>query len=151
MLSQSRPATSPIRRPEDSGLEPLTCGDALGAPVEFMKQAEAGDPVWTGPSENDGLSIEVIIDRTWKPKESAPESATPTGQWTASIWGSHLRSCDDLLSDLPAVLESLPPAEVIYPPFLCGPLNAIQRIEFLRFHLDRHLSQIQLLKSVVLV
>ena len=110
----------------------------------------AGDPVWTGPSENDGLPIEVIIDRTWEPKESAPESATPTGQWTASIWTSHLRSCDDLLSDLPAVLEGLPLTEVIYPHFLCGPLNAIQRIEFLRFHLDRHLSQIRNLKSVVL-
>lgn len=111
----------------------------------------AGDPVWTGPSENDGLPIEAIIDRTWKPKESAPESATPTGQWTASIWASHLRSCDDLLSDLPAVLEGLTPSEVIYPHFLCGPLNAIQRLEFLRFHLDRHLTQIQHLRSVLLV
>lgn len=111
----------------------------------------AGDPVWTGPSENDGLPIEVIIDRTWKPKESAPDSATPTGQWTASIWASHLRSCDHLLSDLPAVLEGLPLSEVIYPHFLCGPLNALQRLEFLRFHLDRHSSQIRLIKSVVLV
>ncbi len=109
----------------------------------------AGDPVWSGPSENDDLPIEEIVERTWKPKEEAPESATPTGLWTAGIWASHLRSCDSLLSDLPVVLEGLPLEEVIYPHFLCGPLNAIQRLEFLRFHLDRHLGQIQRTRTAV--
>ena len=31
-----------------------------------------GEPVWEGKSEHDGLSIEEIIKRTWKPKEKAP-------------------------------------------------------------------------------
>ncbi len=101
------------------------------------------DPVWTGKSENDGLAIEAIIERTWKPKEDAPNSATPTGAWSVGIWSAHLASCDALLSDLPRVLEGLPLGEVIYPHFLCGPLNAVQRLEFLRYHMDRHATQIE--------
>jgi len=109
----------------------------------------AGDPVWSGNSENDGLPIEAVIDRTWKDKEEAPESATPTGRWDVGVWTSHLRNCDDLLTDLPAVLDGLPLDEVIYPHFLCGPLNALQRLEFLRFHLDRHRSQIRRIKAFI--
>ena len=109
----------------------------------------AGDPVWSGSSENEGLPIEVIIDRTWRTEEEAPDAATPSGQWSAGIWASHLRSCDSLLSDLPVVLEGLPLERVIYPHFLSGPLNAIQRLEFVRFHLDRHLLQIQRAKALV--
>jgi len=37
-----------------------------------------GNPAWTGISENDNMPIEEIIQRTWKPKEKAPESASPT-------------------------------------------------------------------------
>jgi len=32
---------------------------------------------------------------------------------------------------------------IVFPHFLCGPLDARQRLEFLRFHMDRHLAQIQ--------
>jgi len=107
----------------------------------------AGDPVWSGPSKNDGLSIETIIERTWQSRETAPDSATPSGEWSLSVWASHLRNCDDLLRDLPTVLDGLPLADVIYPHFLSGPLNAIQRLEFLRFHLDHHLPQVRRIKA----
>jgi len=107
------------------------------------------DPVWSGTSENEGLTIEKIIERTWKPKEDAPESATPKGNWSLSVWVSHFRNCDDLLSDLPVKLEDLPLTQVIYPHFLCGPLNAIQRLEFIRFHLDRHLIQVKSIKDTL--
>jgi hypothetical protein len=106
-----------------------------------------GDPVFSGQSENNGLSIEAIIERTWKTRETAPESATPTGDWSVGVWASHLRNCDDLLRDLPGVLDGLPLEQVIYPHFLCGPLNAIQRLEFIRFHIDRHMEQIRRVKQ----
>jgi hypothetical protein len=113
------------------------------------RRFRSGDPVWSGTSENAGLPIETVIARTWREREEAPDSATPAGSWDVGIWASHLRNCDDLLSDLPPILIDLPLSEVIYPHFLCGPLNATQRLEFLRFHLDRHLLQIQRTKQAL--
>jgi hypothetical protein len=101
-----------------------------------------GDPVWSGKSKNEGLSIEEIILNTWKPKEKAPESATPTGKWSLGVWLSHFQNCDDLLKNLKVIVKNLPLNEVIYPHFLCGPLDVIQRLEFIRFHIDRHQLQI---------
>jgi hypothetical protein len=109
----------------------------------------AGDPVWSGDSENAGQAIEQVIERTWKPRETAPESATPTGRWSAGIWAAHLSSCDALLSDLPAVLAGLPLERVIYPHFLCGPLDVVQRLEFLRFHLERHAEQVRRIRAAL--
>ncbi|MEZ4809459.1 MAG: DinB family protein [Allomuricauda sp.] len=106
-----------------------------------------GTPVWSGVSENNGLSIEEIIERTWKAKEKAPPSATPQGKWSLGVWSSHFKNCDDLLLNLIPILEDLPLHDVVYPHFLCGPLNAIQRLEFIRFHMDRHFVQISHLKK----
>jgi hypothetical protein len=107
----------------------------------------AGDPVWSGLSSNEGLSIEEVIENTWKPKEKAPESATPLGKWSLGVWASHLGNCDDLLANLATILADLPLERVIFPHFLCGPLNALQRLEFIRFHLDRHHQQVLELKK----
>lgn len=106
-----------------------------------------GEPVWSGTSENSGLSIEEIIGKTWKTKEKAPPSATPQGKWSLAVWTAHFKNVDDLLLNLLPVLKDLPLEEVIYPHFLCGPLDAVQRLEFIRFHIDRHYDQIRNLKS----
>ena len=106
-----------------------------------------GNPVWDTKSENEGLSIEQIIDNTWKAKETAPESATPSGKWSLEIWTAHFINCDDLLTNLEPILKGLPLNKVIYPHFLCGPLNVIQRLEFIRFHIDRHFLQILEMKK----
>ncbi len=111
---------------------------------------KSGNPIWKGDSENVGLSIEEIIERTWKKKETAPASALPSGKWSLGVWISHFKNCDDLLSNLHMLLEDLPLDQVIYPHFLCGPLNAYQRLEFIRFHIDRHYSQIGEIKKKLL-
>jgi len=108
-----------------------------------------GFPVWQGESENTGLSIEKIIEKTWKPRENAPDSAWPGGKWSLGVWLAHFRNCDDLLGNLPEVLQGLPPEKVIYPHFLCGPLNVIQRLEFIRFHIERHSNQVMELKNAL--
>jgi exoribonuclease R len=108
-----------------------------------------GDPVWAGTSSNEGLPIEEVIARTWQEKEKAPESASPTGKYSLGVWAAHLRNCDNLLENLPPILAGLPLHEVVYPHFLCGPLNVIQRLEFIRFHIDRHHAQvIEIIKSL---
>ena len=60
---------------------------------------------------------------------------------------AHLGSCDALLGQLPAQLEGLPLRRVIYPHFLSGPLDALQRLEFIRFHMQHHLPQIERIKA----
>lgn len=112
----------------------------------IWKAAEAhraGRPIWTGPSGNRGLSIEAIVARTWQPRETAPSSARPTGTGSLSLWLAHLSSCDALLAHLPGHLEGLPLDEVIHPHFLSGPLDALQRLDFIRFHMVHHGPQIR--------
>jgi hypothetical protein len=104
-----------------------------------------GKPVWKGESPNRGLIIEKVIEKTWKSKEKAPESATPRTGGPIQYWIAALDTCQPQLQELGMELKSLNLSEIIYPHFLSGPLDARQRLEFLRFHLDRHLKQIEAL------
>jgi len=92
---------------------------------------------------NRGLPIEAIIDRTWKPREIAPPIATPQGGGTLAYWVACFRSCSHVLAALAVELDGKHLDSIVFPHFLCGPLDARQRLEFLRFHMDRHLAQIQ--------
>ena len=104
-------------------------------------------PVWAGVALHHGLSIEQIIERTWKPKENVPESAKPRWGGPIGYWICSLKSCQNLLQALHSALKGLDPEQVIYPHIISGPLNVIQRMEFLRFHLERHQSQIESIKA----
>lgn len=102
-------------------------------------------PVWTGHHTNRGLSIEEIVARTWKSKEIAPPIATPHIGGPLSYWTEYLSLAGHLLDRLAPLLEDLDPETVVFPHFLCGPLDAAQRIDFLRFHILRHRRQIETL------
>ena len=106
-----------------------------------------GKPVFAGEMVNEGLSIEEIVTRTWRPKEIAPETATPHFFGPLSFWISSVQSCQVLLKDLANALEEDELETVIYPHFIMGALNIRQRFEFLRFHLDRHRKQVAALKE----
>ena len=47
---------------------------------------------------------------------------------------------------IPQVLSELDPAQALDLHYLSGPLDAYQRLEFLRFHTDRHYDQVERLK-----
>jgi hypothetical protein len=130
-------------------LEHLVLAEQAG--VIFIWEAaegyKKGQFFWEGTSVNAGLSIEEIIEKTWKPKEKAPESATPWLGGPVQYWIAALEACQPVLEKLGGELETLPLSEIIYPHFLSGPLDAGQRLEFLRFHLERHLKQIEALKQ----
>ena len=102
-----------------------------------------GKPIWQGEHTNRGLSIEEVVARTWKTKEVAPPLVAPRFGGPASYWIENLRSSQQLLERLEPVLEGLPIETVIFPHFLSGPLDAGQRIDFLRFHMMRHRVQIE--------
>ena len=48
-----------------------------------------------------------------------------------------------------AALHGLDPEAIIFPHFLFGPLDAVQRLQFLRWHLDHHLAQIEEIKAAM--
>ncbi len=102
---------------------------------------------WTDPRPNDGMSIEAVVERTWKEKEVAPPIATPHIGGPLGAWVSCLRSLRPVLSDLAKELEALDLESIVYPHYLSGPLDGRQRLEFLRFHMQRHLAQIQQVQS----
>ena len=102
-----------------------------------------GRPVWTGDPVHRGLPIEEVIARTWRAKEQAPPNATPQTDGPLAYWAACLETCQPVLERLSAALDGLDLAAVIFPHFLSGPLDAHQRLEFLRWHLDHHQRQLE--------
>jgi hypothetical protein len=52
-----------------------------------------------------------------------------------------------VLADLAVQLQEVDLESIVFPHYLSGPLDARQRLEFLRFHMERHLSQIENVKA----
>ena len=107
-----------------------------------------GNPIWTGEQQYKAASIEEITARTWKEKEIAPEIAAPHIGGTLSYWIASLRARQGILEELATALKDERLDEIVYPHPISGPLNARQRLEFLRFHLERHRSQVELVKNM---
>jgi hypothetical protein len=103
--------------------------------------------VWEGENTNKGLSIEEIVERTWQRHQPAPEPARP--QWGGPIefWLVCLRNCKNTLAETYRQMEGLDPEKIIYPHPLSGPLDVNQRMEFLRYHMERHIRQIENIKK----
>lgn len=110
------------------------------------QQARAG-VAWADARPNHGKSIEDVVATTWKPKELAPGIATPHIGGPLEAWISSLRSLRSVLADLATELDGLDLEAIVYPHYLSGPLDGRQRLEFLRFHMERHLDQIRRLQS----
>ncbi|MCG8458619.1 MAG: DinB family protein [Holophagales bacterium] len=106
----------------------------------------SGQPVWIGDPVHRGLSIEQVVERTWRTKEQVPEVAAPRWGGSLAYWAACLRSRQAVLEELAKQLEGFDLESVIYPHPISGPLDARQRLEFLRFHLDRHRAQVETLK-----
>lgn len=106
-----------------------------------------GEPEWIGEPVHRGKSIEEIVAGTWEERVEAPEVARPRWGGPAGYWASCLDSCRVPLAALAAELEGLPVDEIIYPHPISGPLDARQRLEFLRFHIERHRHQVQRIKQ----
>jgi hypothetical protein len=103
---------------------------------------DTGRPVWEGEPPHRGKSIEQIISETWKEKEQVPPVAAPGWGGSLPFWIAALRANASLLTELGETLKRYPLEDVHYPHPISGPLDMRQRLEFLRFHLDRHRNQI---------
>ncbi|HEY5824337.1 MAG TPA: DinB family protein [Cyclobacteriaceae bacterium] len=111
-----------------------------------FRALKANQPLWTGEAIHHGLGIEVIIEKTWQPKEQVPEVAKPRWGGPLEYWLLALQNCQPLLESLMQELKGEDLEQIIYPHIISGPLNVVQRMEFLRFHLNRHQRQIENLK-----
>ena len=107
-----------------------------------------GVPLQTGEAVHRGLPIEEVIARTWKPKEKAMVETDPVGEGPLSYWIARYEACQSTLEQIPGVLSGLDPARALDLHYLSGPLDAYQRLEFLRFHTDRHYDQVERLKKI---
>ena len=111
--------------------------------VEALK----GGRGWAEARPNRGKTIEEIVAATWKPKEIAPQAATPHIGGPISFWLSATLSLKPLLAELGGHLRGANLEDVVFPHFLSGPLDARQRLEFLRFHIERHTDQVGRVRS----
>jgi hypothetical protein len=111
-----------------------------------LEETRAGK-TWTGDLPNAGLSIEQVVKRTWKEKEIAPPAATPHFGGPLFAWATAVRSLPPLLAALSVELENEQLERIVYPHFLSGPLDARQRLEFVRFHIERHHLQVRRITS----
>ncbi|NRB46637.1 MAG: DinB family protein [Saprospiraceae bacterium] len=106
-----------------------------------------GAPIWAGTPTHVGRTIEEVVDLTWQTREKVPEVAKPRWGGALDFWIAALKACAPILAALKVALAEYDPAEIIYPHPISGPLNVVQRIEFLRFHLDRHRAQVERIKA----
>jgi hypothetical protein len=135
-------------------VEHITLAEQVG--INGMWRAleglRAGRPVWTGDPIHRGRPIEEVIASTWKERELVPEIAAPRWGGPLAFWTAALRSCQPLLEALGEDLEraqsqGIRLSDIVYPHPISGPLDARQRLEFLRFHLDRHAAQVTRIKQ----
>lgn len=111
-----------------------------------LDRVRRGKP-WRGEHIHRGRSIEEVVEETWGSVQEAPEGATPRWGGPLGFWIAALESCQPLLDRLQDELEGVDLEEVIHPHPISGPLDARQRFEFLRFHLDRHRAQVERLRA----
>lgn len=104
---------------------------------------QRGQPLWSGEPPHRGKSIEQVVEETWKEKEEVPQIAAPTWGGPLGYWRACLEANQQILDALGRALEGVDLASIHYPHPISGPLDVRQRLEFLRFHLDRHRTQVE--------
>ncbi|CCG98718.1 hypothetical protein FAES_0707 [Fibrella aestuarina BUZ 2] len=105
----------------------------------------AGTVSYEGVGPNDGLSIEEVIRRTWQENERVPAVAAPRMGGPLAYWASALHGLQASLADFCAILQEDDLLRKAHPHPISGSMTFGQRLEFLRFHIDRHRSQVEAL------
>ncbi|MCH6235051.1 DinB family protein [Cognataquiflexum rubidum] len=101
-----------------------------------------GEMVLTYESPHQGMSIEQVIELTWESKEKVPAVAVPRLGGPLSFWKTSLRSLQEVLHGFGDDLQETELRIQSQPHPISGPLDFHQRLEFLRFHLNRHTDQV---------
>ena len=89
-------------------------------------------------SKNKGLSIEKVIDLTWKEKEQVPDIAAPRVRGSFKFWMTSFISLEKILFEFGNKLTDDMLRVIAHAHPISGELDFHQRLEFLRYHIDRH-------------
>lgn len=107
----------------------------------------AGTLSYENAKPHEGLTIEEIILRTWKEREIVPAVAAPRMGGPLAFWAESLKGLQSILEALGNEMNEDELQLMAHPHPISGPLDFGQRFEFLRFHIDRHIGQVENLKK----
>jgi len=102
----------------------------------------AGTVSYEADRPHEGLPIDEIIRRTWQEKEIVPVIAAPRMGGPLAYWVTALHGLQDQLDTFGEVLSNDELVLIAHPHPISGPMSFDQRLEFLRFHIDRHREQV---------
>jgi hypothetical protein len=91
------------------------------------------------------MPVEEIIGLTWQPKEKVPAVAAPRLGGPLSFWCNSLNNLQALLESFGRHIKNEELKLQAHPHPISGPMDFQQRLEFLRFHLNRHAGQVSML------
>lgn len=94
-------------------------------------------------SIHQNLSVEEIIARTWKEKETVPPVAAPRQGGTLIFWRHALASLQPILDGFGKDLQDDELRIQAHPHPISGAMDFQQRLEFLTFHIRRHEVQVE--------
>jgi hypothetical protein len=97
----------------------------------------------TYESDHKDWTIEKIIAQTWKEKEQVPAVAAPRLGGTLIFWRFSLAGLQPLLEAFAKELREDELRLQAHPHPISGAMDFQQRLEFLRFHIQRHHHQVQ--------
>ena len=95
-----------------------------------------------------GMSLEEILKRTWKGPVKAPQVVEPSWGGPVSFWLAQLAANQHTLEAFANLLGEEDAEDMVFPHGISGPVNVLQRIEFMRFHMDHHRHQIEAIKAM---
>ncbi len=99
------------------------------------------EEVLSSPSPD--ATIEEVVDRTWGERVDAPPLAMPQFGEPGSYWLERMRRNASIVSAFAELVREDELKKLSYPHPISGPFTLRQGFEFVRFHIDRHLGQVE--------
>jgi hypothetical protein len=110
---------------------------------KVLHATRRGEYAYKGEEPHAGLDVEAIIAKTWKPKEVVPTIAAPRFGGPLIFWTQSLLGLQRMLELFCNDLQESELAIIAHPHPISGLMNIHQRLEFLRFHIQRHYGQVE--------
>jgi hypothetical protein len=107
-----------------------------------------GPPFPTSPHQNHGRSVDELTEPFREQKLQAPTLVAPTVGGPFTFWINALKASETVLERLPSVVDGAVLERIVFPHFAVGPLDGMQWLGFISFHMDRHRQQIARLKEM---
>lgn len=104
-----------------------------------------GSMARTLSSDHQNMTIQEIINRTWKPKEQVPAVAAPRMGGTLVFWREALGSLQPIVECFGSDIKPDELRLQAHPHPISGAMDFQQRLEFIAFHIKRHHEQVSAL------